>query len=62
VATHSLLPDKKTAGVDGVKALTPKQRINLVGKLRLTGKAKPTLRVNIPKLLRSLILEYNAKY
>jgi RNA-directed DNA polymerase len=40
---------KKTAGVDGVKALTPKQRINLVGKLRLTGKAKPTRRVNIPK-------------
>jgi RNA-directed DNA polymerase len=40
---------KNTAGVDGVKALTPKQRINLVGKLKLTGKAKPTRRVNIPK-------------
>src|SRR4028119_1732268 len=47
---------KNTAGVDGVKALTPKQPINLVGKLRLTGKAKPTLRVNIPKLRSSLIL------
>jgi RNA-directed DNA polymerase len=35
--------------VDGVKALTPKQRISLVGKLKLTGKAKPTRRVNIPK-------------
>jgi RNA-directed DNA polymerase len=41
---------KNTAGVDGVKLLTPKQRSNLVGKLKLTGKAKPTRRVNIPKL------------
>jgi RNA-directed DNA polymerase len=49
VATHSLLPDKNTAGVDGVKSLTPKQRTNLVGKLKLEGKAKPTRRVNIPK-------------
>jgi RNA-directed DNA polymerase len=40
---------KSTAGVDGVKSLTPKQRTNLVGKLRITGKAKPTRRVNIPK-------------
>ena len=40
---------KNTAGVDGVKTLTPKHRINLVGKLKLTGKAKPTRRVNIPK-------------
>jgi len=40
---------KNTAGVDGVKALTPKQRINLVGKLKLTNKAYPTRRVNIPK-------------
>jgi len=40
---------KSTAGVDGVKSLTPKQRTELVGKLRITGKAKPTRRVNIPK-------------
>ena len=40
---------KNTAGVDGVKSLTLKQRSNLVGKLRITGKAKPTRRVNIPK-------------
>jgi len=40
---------KNTAGVDGVKSLTPKQRINLVGKLKLTNKAKPTRRVDIPK-------------
>src|SRR4028118_1323221 len=26
---------KKTAGVDGVKSLTPKQRLNLVGNLKL---------------------------
>ena len=40
---------KNTAGVDGVKSLTPKNRTNLVGKLKLEGKAKPTRRVNIPK-------------
>ena len=40
---------KKTAGVDGVKSLTPKQRINLVNQLRLNRKAKPTRRVWIPK-------------
>lgn len=40
---------KNTAGVDGVKSLTQKQRTNLVGKLKLEGKAKPTRRVNIPK-------------
>lgn len=40
---------KNTAGVDGVKSLTPKQRINLVGKLKLNGKVKPTRRVMIPK-------------
>ena len=41
--------DKKTAGVDGVNSLTPKQRLSLVGRLKLTGKAKPTRRVWIPK-------------
>jgi len=40
---------KNTAGVDGVKSLTPRQRTNLVGKLKLIGKTKPTRRVNIPK-------------
>ncbi|ACK72702.1 RNA-directed DNA polymerase (Reverse transcriptase) [Gloeothece citriformis PCC 7424] len=40
---------KKTAGVDGVKSLTPKQRMNLVGQLKLTCKTKPTRRVWIPK-------------
>jgi RNA-directed DNA polymerase len=40
---------KNTAGVDGVKSLTPKQRINLVSKLKLTGKSKPTRRALIHK-------------
>jgi RNA-directed DNA polymerase len=40
---------KNTAGVDGVKTLTPLQRKNLVKRLRITGKAKPTRRVMIPK-------------
>jgi RNA-directed DNA polymerase len=40
---------KKTAGIDGVKSLTPKQRLELTQNLRLTDKAKPTRRVWIPK-------------
>lgn len=40
---------KKTAGVDGIKSLSPVARMKLVGQLRLTGKSKPTRRVWIPK-------------
>jgi len=40
---------KKTAGVDGLKSLTPKQRLTLVKNLRLTGKSKPARRIWIPK-------------
>ena len=40
---------KKTAGVDGLKSLTPKQRLNLIGKLKLGTKVSPTRRVWIPK-------------
>lgn len=40
---------KKTAGVDGVKSLTPTQRIQLVQRLKLDDKAKPIRRVYIPK-------------
>ncbi|MDJ0534399.1 MAG: group II intron reverse transcriptase/maturase [Xenococcaceae cyanobacterium MO_207.B15] len=40
---------KKTAGVDGVKSLSPEARLHLVGQLKLTGKSKPTRRVWIPK-------------
>ena len=40
---------KKTAGVDGLKSLTPKQRLALANKLTLSNKVKPTRRVWIPK-------------
>ncbi|TVQ45360.1 MAG: group II intron reverse transcriptase/maturase [Gloeocapsa sp. DLM2.Bin57] len=40
---------KKTAGVDGVKSLSPEARVKLVGQLKLTGKSKSTRRVWIPK-------------
>jgi RNA-directed DNA polymerase len=40
---------KKTAGVDGFKSLTPKQRLTLVSQLKVTGKSKPTRRVWIDK-------------
>src|SRR5437667_4017913 len=40
---------KRTAGVDGVKALTPPQRLALAEDLGLPAKAKPTRRVWIPK-------------
>jgi RNA-directed DNA polymerase len=40
---------KKTAGVDGIKSLTPKQRMALVKNLKLGNKSKPTRRVWIPK-------------
>lgn len=40
---------KNTAGVDGVKTLTPKRRMTLASNLRITGKSKPARRVMIPK-------------
>jgi RNA-directed DNA polymerase len=40
---------KNTAGVDGIKSLSPVARLKLVGQLKLTGKSKPTRRVWIPK-------------
>ena len=40
---------KKTAGVDGIKSLSPAARMKLIGQLQLTGKSKPTRRVWIPK-------------
>lgn len=40
---------KKTAGVDGVKSLTPKQRLTLISLLKLGSKVSPTRRVWIPK-------------
>ena len=40
---------KKTAGIDGIKLLTPKQRLKLVQTMKLDGKSKPVRRVWIPK-------------
>jgi RNA-directed DNA polymerase len=40
---------KKTAGIDGVKSLTPPQRLTLSQNLKLDGKAQPVRRVWIPK-------------
>ena len=40
---------RKTAGVDGVKSLTPPQRLALADTLKLGNKAKPVRRVWIPK-------------
>ncbi len=40
---------KNTAGVDGVKSLTPEQRIALVKRLKVNGKSRATRRVMIPK-------------
>ena len=40
---------KKTAGIDGVKSLTPIQRIEMVKKLELRERAAPVRRVWIPK-------------
>ncbi|WP_445248793.1 group II intron reverse transcriptase/maturase [Microcoleus sp. OTE_8_concoct_300] len=48
-ATCSSLPDKKTAGVDGVKSLSPAERLELARELKPTGRSKPTRRVWIPK-------------
>lgn len=40
---------KRTAGVDRVKSLTPKQRLEMAQNLKLGNKAKPIRRVWIPK-------------
>ncbi len=40
---------KKTAGVDGIKSLTPKQREKLAEKLQIRNTTSPTRRVWIPK-------------
>lgn len=40
---------KKTAGIDGLASLSPKQRLKLIPNLKLGRKASPTRRVYIPK-------------
>ena len=52
LATRRVTQDnqgKKTAGIDGVKSLTKKQRLELVNNLKLGNKVKPSRRVWIPK-------------
>jgi RNA-directed DNA polymerase len=39
----------KTAGVDGIKNLSPRDRLKLVDKITLKAKASPVRRVLIPK-------------
>jgi RNA-directed DNA polymerase len=40
---------KKTAGVDGVKSLTPRERLLLAEHLRIDDQAQPVRRIRIPK-------------
>lgn len=40
---------KKTAGVDGVKTLSPRKRMEMVRNIQLGSKSKPTRRIWIPK-------------
>lgn len=40
---------KKTAGIDGIKSISPIKRTKLVQNLKLDGKTKPTRRLWIPK-------------
>ena len=40
---------KKTAGVDGVKSLSPRKRMEMVENLQLDDKSKPTRRIWLPK-------------
>ena len=40
---------KKTAGVDGVKSLSPEARLDLANYIKLSHRAKPVRRVWIPK-------------
>jgi RNA-directed DNA polymerase len=40
---------KKTAGIDGIKSLTPTERLSLISRLEFNQKVSPTRRVRIPK-------------
>jgi len=40
---------KRTAGMDGIKLLSPKERVKLAERLKLDGKAEPILEISIPK-------------
>lgn len=52
LATRKVSQDnqgKRTAGVDGIKSINPKQRLGVAERLRLDGKAKAVKRIQIPK-------------
>lgn len=52
LATRTVTQDnqgKKTAGVDGLKSLTPQERFTLAGKLNLKQRPLPARRIYIPK-------------
>ncbi|NEP91033.1 MAG: group II intron reverse transcriptase/maturase [Okeania sp. SIO2C2] len=52
MATRKVTQDntgKKTPGIDGLKSLSPKERLELAKKIRINGKAKKVRRVEIPK-------------
>ena len=52
LATRTVTQDnqgKKTAGVDGLKSLTPNERFTLAGKLNLKQRPLPARRIYIPK-------------
>jgi RNA-directed DNA polymerase len=52
IAVRRVTQDNKgrtTAGVDGIKSLTPSARLTLTKRLRINGKSSPTRRVWIPK-------------
>jgi RNA-directed DNA polymerase len=40
---------KRTAGIDGIKSVKPNERLEMANNLKVTGKAKATRRVWIPK-------------
>jgi RNA-directed DNA polymerase len=40
---------KRTAGIDGVKSISPGKRLELVNKIEISHKAKPLRRIYIPK-------------
>ena len=52
LATRQVTQDnsgKKTAGIDGVKSISPKQRLKLAANLNLKRKPLPARRILIPK-------------
>lgn len=53
---------KKTAGVDGIKSLTPKQRMALAKNIRLGNKSKPTPQVVLIKRLNPIIRGWSNYY